>query len=433
MIDLARLAAEPVDERTKGMPGGMGPLPLGEIGRQGWNLLREDLPLPLAVLRESALAHNGDWMRRFLAASGAVIAPHGKTTMSPQLFQRQLADGAWAITIGSVQQLQVARHYGCDRVVLANQLVGARSIGYVLGEIARDPGFDFYAFADSVESVQRLAAAAEAVDLPRPLQLLVEGGVAGERTGCRTLEQALAVARAIESSPVLALRGVAGYEGVLQAATDEASEARVAPFLDYLVEIALACQREALFAPGPILLTAGGSTFYDMVVRRFGDAGIAREPLVLTRSGCYLTHDSGQFVDRFERIRRRTPAVDQLGPGLRAALEVWAYVQSRPDPTKVLLTMGRRDVSFDSRLPQPLAWFRPGGGGALPQALGPGHAVTGLNDQHCHLTVPADSPLAYGDMVAFGISHPCTTFDKWQVLCVVNDRYDIVDAVRTFF
>jgi D-serine dehydratase len=433
VIDLAALAAEPVDGRTKGMPGGIGRLTLGEVGRQGWNLLREDLPLPLAVLRQSALAHNGDWMRRFLGRSGAVIAPHGKTTMSPQLFQRQIEDGAWAITIGSVQQLQVARHYGCRRIVLANQIVGARSIGYVLGEIARDPTFDFYTFADSAALVERLAAAAEAVDLERPLQLLVEGGVAGERTGCRTLAEALAVARAIAASPRLALRGVAGYEGVLQAATDEASEARVADFLDYLVEIALACEAEALFAPGPTLLTAGGSTFYDMVVRRFGAAGIARKPLVLTRSGCYLTHDSGQFVERFERIRQRTPSVDGLGPGLRAALEVWAYVQSRPDPTKALLTMGRRDVSFDVRLPQPLGWFRPGGGAALPQPLGPGHVVTGLNDQHCHLTLPADSPLAYGDMVAFGISHPCTTFDKWQVLCVVNDRYDIVDAVRTFF
>jgi D-serine dehydratase len=433
MIDLARLAAEPVDGRTKGMPGNIAPLALGAIGKQGWNLLREDLPLPVAVLRQSALAHNGDWMRRFLAASGAFIAPHGKTTMSPALFERQIVDGAWAITIGSVQQLQVARHYGCDRVVLANQLVGARGIRYVMEEIARDPAFDFYAFADSVESVQCLAAAAAAAKLPRPLQLLVEGGFPGARTGCRTLEGALAVARAVAAAPQLALRGSAGYEGVLKDADDDATEARVTRFLDFLVEIALACEAEELFAPGPILLSAGGSTFYDMVVQRFAAAGINREPMVLIRSGCYLTHDSGEFVKRFNRIRERSPSIDALGPGLRPALEVWAYVQSRPEPTKALLTMGRRDVSFDQHLPQPVAWFRPGGAAALPQPVAPGHVVTELNDQHCHLRVPADSPLAYGDMVAFGISHPCTTFDKWQLLCVVDDRYDVVDAVRTYF
>ena len=141
MIDLQAIEAILVDETVKGMPGGLRPMPLGDIGRQGWNVLREDLPLPLAVLKESALSHNGHWMRRFLAASRAQISPHGKTTMSPQLFNRQLDDGAFAITIGSVQQLQVARHYGFDRVLMANQLVGRRAIRYVLDEIKRDPAF----------------------------------------------------------------------------------------------------------------------------------------------------------------------------------------------------------------------------------------------------------------------------------------------------
>src|SRR5262245_44849855 len=159
MIDLHAIEASFVDETVKGMPGGLGPIPLRDIGCQGWNLLREDLPLPLAVLKEQALNQNGDWMRRFLAASNARISPHGKTTMSPQLFSRKIDDGAFAITIGTVQQLQVARHFGFDRVLLANQLVGGRAIRYVLDEINRDPAFDFYCFGDSVASVNRLATA----------------------------------------------------------------------------------------------------------------------------------------------------------------------------------------------------------------------------------------------------------------------------------
>lgn len=183
MIDLQAIEAILVDETVKGMPGGLRPMPLGDIGRQGWNVLREDLPLPLAVLKESALSHNGHWMRRFLAASRAQISPHGKTTMSPQLFNRQLDDGAFAITIGSVQQLQVARHYGFDRVLMANQLVGRRAIRYVLDEIKRDPAFDFYCLVDSVALVKRLAEAAGDAQLKRPLQLIVEGGFRGGRTG----------------------------------------------------------------------------------------------------------------------------------------------------------------------------------------------------------------------------------------------------------
>ena len=436
MIDLQAIEASPVDDTIKGMPGGLRRMALSDIGRQGWNVLREDLPLPLAVLKDSALSHNGDWMRRFLAVSGARISPHGKTTMSPQLFGRQMDDGAYAITIGSVQQLQVARHYGFDRVVMANQLVGARAIGYVLDEINRDPAFDFYSLVDSVALVNRLAEAARRVQLKRPLQLIVEGGFVGGRTGCRQLEEALAVAAAVKANePFLSLRGVAGYEGLIRADTPEEAERLVDRFLDYLAAIAVACDRESYFGPGIVLLTAGGSTFYDLVANRFGKAAVDRPFMILTRSGCYLTHDSGEYAVSFKELRKRSPGVDHLGPGLQAALEVWAYVQSRPEPEKVLLTAGKRDISFDSGLPQPLKWFRPASSATAGdiKSLDSEHVVTGLNDQHCHLQVPRSSPLEVGDMVALGISHPCTTFDKWQVLCIVNDDYDIVSAVRTFF
>ncbi len=436
MINLQQIEATLLDDTVKGMPGGMKPVRLDQVGRQGWNLLREDLPLPLAVLRDSALRHNGDWMRRFLAASGASISPHGKTTMSPQLFSRQVEDGAWAITLGSVQQLQVARRYGFERIVLANQLVGARSIRFVLEEIARDPAFDFYCFVDSLASAERLAEAARAAGLPRPLQVIVEGGFTGGRTGCRTFDQAMAVSQAIKRhEPWLALRGVGGYEGLLHSDTPETTEARVNAFLDYLVDIAIACDAASCFAPGQILLTAGGSSFYDLVAERFGHAGISRDFMVLTRSGCYLTHDSGVYLDRFAQLRKRSPSVDALGAGPVAALEVWAYVQSRPEAGKAILTAGKRDISYDSRLPEPMKWLRPSPRATAADIvpIPPGHVVTGLNDQHCHLAVPEDSPLAVGDMVAFGISHPCTTFDKWQVICVVDDSYNVTSAIRTFF
>jgi D-serine dehydratase len=425
------IGATRIDHRMKGIPGGAAPFRLDEIGSKGWNLLREDLPLPVAVLKRSALAHNGGWMRDFLARSGAVIAPHGKTTMSPQLFADQFDDGAWAITVATAQQLQVARDFGARRVILANQLVGKQAIRYVLDELRRDPAFDFYCLVDSVRGVDLLAEAARASSVGRPLQVLLEGGFPGGRTGARDLASALAVARRVrEAGPHLALRGVEGFEGLFSAASAAETEAQVSRFLDFLVEIAAHCEREALFADGPVLLTAGGSAFYDMVVRRFREAGLARAIEIVTRSGCYLTHDSGLYRRAFEDLKRRGGAPEGLADGLRPALEVWAYVQSRPEPEKVLLTMGKRDIGYDEP-PAPLTWYRPGG--KAPSPIPAGHAVTGFDDQHCHMKVPADSPLDVGDMVSFGISHPCLTFDKWQLLPVVDDAYDVVAAVRTFF
>jgi len=430
-MDLATLELLLLDHRAKGIPGGTARFPLGAIAAKHWNVLREDMTLPIAVLKDSALTHNGTWMRQFLEASGAAIAPHGKTTMSPQLFARQLADGAWAMTLATIQQTQVARDFGIGRIVLANQLVGRQAIRYVVGELKRDPEFDFYCLVDSVENVAALAMAAREAGLGRPIQLLLEGGYPGGRTGCRDLEAALTVARAVkQAGPVLALRGVEGFEGLFHGATAVETAGRVSRFLDFLVAIAVAAAGEDLFASGRLILSAGGSAFYDLVAKRFGEAGIDREIMVLTRSGCYLTHDSVLYRDAFTDLVVRSPELAALGPGLQPALEVWAYVPSRPEPGKVLLTMGKRDVSYDE-LPVPLSWCRPGD--LRPRAIDDGHIVTGLNDQHCHMRVPAGSPMQVGDMVGFGVSHPCLTFDKWPVLYVVDDEYTVIDAVRTFF
>jgi D-serine dehydratase len=136
-----------------------------------------------------------------------------------------------------------------------------------------------------------------------------------------------------------------------------------------------------------------------------------------------------QFIDD---MRDREPEIAALGSGLQAALELWAYVQSIPEPGLAIATLGKRDVSFDAHMPVPEQWFRPGTH-TRPQALGAGFQVTALNDQHAYLALPADSPLRVGDMVSFGISHPCTTFDKWRLLFVVDDDYRVIEGIRTFF
>ncbi|EWY36655.1 hypothetical protein N825_25890 [Skermanella stibiiresistens SB22] len=422
-----------IDGRTKGVPPGVEPFPLAGIGGKGWNVLREDMTLPLAVLKDAALAHNGQWMRRFLDLTGTALAPHGKTTMSPALFDRQLSDGAWGMTLATAQQVRVAREAGIRRIVLANHLVGRQAIDYVAAELASDPDFDFFCLVDSIDGVERLLARLREVSPGRPLQVMVEIGAAGGRTGCRDDAGALEVARAVKrAEPLLTLRGVEGYEGMVRGDGDQDRDAAILAYLDRIVAVASDCAAADLFGPGPVILSAGGSAFYDMVADRLGKAKLDRETLVLLRSGCYLTHDSDSYAVMFEQVRSRMPEVDGLGRGPAAALEVWAYVQSRPQPDKVILTVGKRDISHDAGMPVPILWFRPGHHGA-PVEAPRGLVVTELNDQHAHVSIPERVDLRVGDMVALGISHPCTTFDKWRVLYVVDDRYDIVSAVTTWF
>ncbi len=429
-MNLDELLNAPVPPTTKGWPVA-GALPLREVGRQGWNLLREDLPLPVAVLKASGLAHNSRWMRGFLEHFDVRLCPHGKTTMAPQLFARQLGDGAWGITVATVQQLMVCRRFGVPRVLMANQLVGRQAIRAVLAELQADPGFELLCLVDSLAGVEALRRELEEMPLGRPFEVLLEGGVAGGRTGCRTSEQALAVARAIAAVPELALVGIEGFEDVVAGGPADV-EPKIAAFLGYLVDLARACAAEDLFAPGPVILSAGGSKYFDQVTCAFRTAELDRPVEVVLRSGCYLSHDSKIYTDAFARLRERTPEVDRLGAGLRPALELWAIVQSTPEPGLAIATMGKRDVSHDIDLPLARQWFRPGLH-ERPQGLGPGFQVIGLYDQHTCMRVPADSPLRVGDLVSFGISHPCTTFDKWRLLYVVDDDYTVTEAIRTFF
>jgi D-serine dehydratase len=425
-----------LDHTVKGVPPAAGKTRLADIGSRGWSLLKGNLPLPAAVIERDALHHNSQWMRRFVDLARVSFSPHGKTTMAPQLFDLQLKDGAWAITVATVHQLKVCRAFGVGRVLMANQLTGRLEIETVLDELAADPAFEFYCLIDSLEGVTALREAAARRNIGRPIQLLLEGGTMGGRTGARTIDQAIGVARAVrDAGPLLALRGVEGFEGLIAGATPQEQDAKVAAFIDFLVAIARACAEENLFAPGPVILTAGGSAFFDLAATRLHNELGGRETQVVIRSGCYLTHDSKSYRELVERLMERMPAARGLGEGLKPALFVWAYVQSRPEPGRVIANLGKRDIGFDVTLPVVDRWYR-AGMHSTPQPAGtlPGeHKVVGLNDQHAHIEVPAASPLQVGDRLCFGVSHPCTTFDRWQLIYEVDAAMNVVGAIRTYF
>lgn len=419
--------AHMLDATVKGIPAQAAPLRLDAVADRRWNLLRGDLPLPAAVIRKARLESNNAWMKGFLELNGLHIAPHGKTTMAPQLFAMQMEAGAWAITVATTQQMAVCRKFGIPRVMIANQPMGRPAVDACFASLSGSDAFELYALADSLDVVAAYAEGAARQADARPLRLLVEMGVEGGRTGVRDRDEALRVARAIAQTPGLELAGVECFEGIL------GDVPAVDRLLDDVVGVAIAVANEGLLTgQGPIVLSAGGSAFFDRVGERFAAASLGGRSLIkLIRSGCYLTHDTLGYAASHERILRETRL--KLPPGrLEAALEVWAYVQSRPEPTKAILTMGKRDVSYDGPLPAPLCWFRPGVM-AKPEPIPFGHQVTGLNDQHCHMAVPRESGLAVGDMVGFGIGHPCTTFDKWQLMMIVDEDYTVVDTIRTFF
>jgi D-serine deaminase-like pyridoxal phosphate-dependent protein len=390
-------------------------------------LLGGDFLLPVLVLRESALAANIAAMASYCASAGVYLAPHGKTTMAPQLLCRQLAAGAWGVTAATVSQVQVFRAFGIARILIANEVVDPAAIAWLGAELAADPEFDCYCFADSLAGVELLTAGLAPVlaGPGRQLGVLVELGQPGGRAGCRSVADAARVAAAVAASPSLRLAGAAGYEGSIGHDDDPETLAAIAAFCRDLRR--LGALLPGLGTDGDYLLSAGGSAYFDIVVQELtGPADDGTEPVVLLRSGAYVTHDHG-FYQRLSPGGR----TGRPGPVLTPAFELWAPVLSRPEPGLAIIGAGRHDVAFDQDQPVPLRALAAGRAeAALPVT---GMHVSSLDDQHGYVRLPPESGLGPGDLVCLGISHPCTTFDKSRVIPVIDDEYRVIDAVHTFF
>lgn len=413
----------------KGYPHAAAPRPLAEIGAAGWNVLAGDLPLPIALLKRQALEHNVQWMQARVRQWGIDFAPHGKTTMSPQLFQRQLDAGAWGITFANVTQLAIGVAAGVRRGLIANQVMAAQDLAGLQALLQAHSDLRAVFLVDSLAQLALIeqAAAADAA----PFEVLLEIGFAGGRTGCRSEAEALALAERLHASRAVRLVGIECYEGLWATGRSDEDRTLVDALMDRVDAVARHCDAQQWFEADEVLVSAGGSAVFDLVAGRLKPV-LGKPVRGLLRSGCYITHDHGFYEGMVAGVERRIGC--DAGESLRAALEVWALVQSRPEPGLAILGVGKRDISFDLAMPRPIA--RAAHGSLQPQGVPTGWAITALNDQHAYLRWDAaDESLApvVGERIGLGISHPCTTFDKWHWMPIVEADYRISDAVTMHF
>ncbi|MGW6295211.1 amino acid deaminase [Streptomyces sp. NPDC055058] len=416
---LARLSEERVDHRFKGLPPDAGGLTVGELAAQRRNLFTGGFTTPVLALSAERLEHNLRLMETYAARHGLAFAPHGKTSMAPQLFRRQIEHGAWGITLAVPHQVRVARAFGVRRVFLANELVDAAALRWIAAEQDADPEFRFLCYVDSVRGVELMDAALEGA--ARPVDVVVELAAGdGARTGVRSEAECAAVADAVAGARALRLAGVAGYEGEVP----DADPDRVRAWLRRLVSLAADFDRAGRFAGlDEIVVSAGGSAWFDAVADVFAEIPALSAPVLkLLRSGAYVSHDDGHY-------RRLTPfnRVPEEG-ALEPAFRLWAQVVSRPSPEQAFLNAGKRDAAHDLDLPSAQVVRRDG-----TEQPAAGITVTGLSDQHAWLRTTGEPGLEVGDWVGLGLSHPCTSFDKWELIPVAEADGTVVDYIRTFF
>jgi D-serine dehydratase len=351
--------------------------------------------------------------------------------MSPELFALQLAAGAWGLTFATVFQLSVGVAAGARRAIIANQVLGAADMAGLQHLLRQTPDLRVWFLVDSLAQL-RLIEHWAASQIPfEPFDVLLEMGVAGQRTGCRSLEEALELAQALAASPAVRLGGVECYEGPAATCDPALDPVQVSDLVRRVLEVARACDANGWFAPGDILLSAGGSAVFDLVLPLLQAQGLSQPVCGVLRSGCYLAHDHTHYRNYLRLVEQREGLADSLLP----ALEVWALVQSVPEPGLALLTCGKRDISYDLALPT-VQRHAPPQVRRLQDALSPppDWRITALNDQHAYLRFdPAGLVPAVGDRVALGLSHPCTTFDKWRWMPLVEDDGAVSGAIHTFF
>ena len=425
---VAALAAEPLDWRQKGF--GTLARPLAPRDLTSADVRLSDLGTPLLTVDAAAVRHNVATMAAWCAERGVGLAPHGKTTMAPALWLAQLDAGATAITVANAAQLRAAHAFGVRSVIVANQLVGTAELRWLAAVRDAEPDLEVLHWVDSVAAVERIEAALAGTPPCRPLSVCVELGEVGGRTGARTAEQVDAVAARVVDSPVCVLAGLSGYEGAVSGSG--VSPDGLAVVEAFLGRLADAYTRLANRFETPVVtLTAGGSTHFDAVADALAPLAGERNGhrvSVVVRSGAYVVHDDVHYAVV-------TPSTRGGGPELRPAIHVWAQVLSRPEPGLVVLDAGKRDLPYDLGLPVALAAFRRGRA-VEPVAMGPA-TLTQLNDQHAYVRVEPTSALAVGDVVRLGLAHPCTAFDKWRTIAVVDTAADadpaVVDALHTFF
>ena len=400
-------------------------LGIGNDYRQ-WNLLREDVSLPTAILLSENIEHNLHWMQTFIDKYRVKLAPHGKTTMSPKLFHKQLEHGAWAITLATVNQVQVAQAAGIHRVLMANQLVGKTNILIIRRLLDENPDFDFYCLVDSEENVQQLSQYFPS-EKGRRLQVLLEIGVDQGRTGVRSEHDEQALVDSIEQQKhAIELAGVELYEGVLN------NEQGVRAMLKRTVASLHRLATSNRLSRQPPILSGAGSSWYDIVAEEFAQISFPVD--ILLRPGCYVSHDLGVYHQSQIRILQQNTIAQEISAegGLKPALQIWAYVQSIPETKRAIIAFGKRDAAFDAGFPLPILHYR--FGWLEPKSIDEQqYTITKMMDQHAFLDCPIEHELHVGDMIGFNISHPCLTFDKWRNLLLVDRDYNVIDIIETQF
>lgn len=388
-------------------------MPFEENKSQRYDLSKGEVSLPCATLNLNFVKHNINWMQEFADFHHVLLAPHGKTSLTPEIIQLQVEEGAWGITVANIQQAYVAKKAGAKRVIIANQIIGESNFK-LAAELMVE--VELYVCVDSVSNIRALATFFS--QQVKPLNVLIEYGVPHGRCGVRTEAEVHDLVKELKQHSCLSLQGLEFYEGVIHG---ENEEQKVQQFVSQVCDLFLRLDAQSIFDCESPIISGAGSAWYDIVTQAF--LSLPSRLRKIIRPGCYVSHDKGIYQTAQRKVIERLSHFDQLTNfiqnDLKSAIEVWAYAQSRPESNRIIVALGKRDVAFDTELPKLEKVYRDG---KLIEFDGHLVVTKDVMDQHMFLEVPDDCPICVGDALVFSTSHPCITFDKWRHIAISENN-----------
>ena len=355
-----------------------------------------DLDTPALVVRRATLERNLAAMQRLADGFGLALRPHTKTHKSPALARRQVELGARGITVAKVGEAEAMVEAGLEDVLIANQVIGVAKLDRLarLAERAR-----IAILVDSLDGVRQLEDAL--AERGVTIEVMVEVDTGKRRCGLTRVEDVLAVARLVESSRHVRLRGLETHEGHVPEGAKSADDlrARAEAAGRRLVEVAEAVRDDGIEIGE---LSVGSTPAAPYTGRVPG--------LSEMRPGTYVFHDVNQM------------AIEQAAPD-DCALSVLATVISRPTRDRAVLDSGSKTL-FAERARTGFTREYPGFG-YLRQ--GPAAVLSSLSEEHVVVDLPGGADLAVGDRVEIIPNHVCPCVNLHEEMYVV-DGDDVVDV-----
>ncbi len=417
----------------RGVPPGTGAISSQDIASCNWSPARGEMALPLLSLNQGVLKENISTMMAIVAHFGITIAPHGKTPMSPALASLLVDAGAIGTSVADLRQAEVMLEGGLNRILLANQIGGQSAVNRLVQLLQHYPDTHLQLFVDAPEFIDHLERWYTEVPSLPAIELLIEigcgrGGVTSEAAFSALVQRI----NAVQDDRII-LKGIAFYEGTCMRDDITVTEQNLTELFSR-VDRCLDILQSNMDGNHSITLSAGGSSLFDYVIEHFNQVRVNHpDTRLMLRSGACFFSDHGNIHDRLMRIAKRGKLGEEMSARIvnafKPALRLWAEVISKSSDGMAICGLGMRDSSIDQGLPVPIRLWRDG---AIVAGLEASSQTMKLNDQHSFVSVK-DVEFKVGDVIEFGIRHPCTCIDKHNIIYSLDANSVVVGAFETFF